>query len=132
MIMSSTGITARFRPKVAAERRKRVAKACTTCRRLKRKCIPGPDQSCRKCHDHGLACQFEEIAPQESSHSGQAKRNQDSQATSLTDDNEDASEPLNSSADFVAKASKTVIEASGKSPQTVIESTWVYIVFLHA
>ncbi|KAH7113011.1 fungal-specific transcription factor domain-containing protein [Dactylonectria estremocensis] len=171
--MSSTGTSKRFRSRVAPEKRKRVAQACTTCRKLKRKCIPVPDSSCRKCFENELSCSFEEISTQQgvaekespearqikweplsSFHddiSAQMRRlhpeldlqphhlntldqlfqfyqrrriQHDQNAISAEDDQEASCERLNSSTDFLAKVSRTVIEASGQSSRGGIESGW--------
>ncbi|KAG5655306.1 hypothetical protein KAF25_010458 [Fusarium avenaceum] len=62
--MSSSAASTRFRPRVAVDKRRRVSRACTTCRQLKRRCIPGPGNSCRKCDQNKLSCFFEEVPKQ--------------------------------------------------------------------
>lgn len=51
----------RFRPKVPLDRRKRTARACTSCRLRKRRCNPGPSDKCQICTRNNLSCVFESV-----------------------------------------------------------------------
>lgn len=51
-------ISKRLRPKVPLDQRKRISKACTSCRLRKRRCVLASLDRCQNCKKIGSSCIF--------------------------------------------------------------------------
>lgn len=56
---SKNSSSKRFRPKVPLDQRKRIDKACTSCRSRKRRCVLITPDNCQNCDKIGSSCVFE-------------------------------------------------------------------------